>query len=190
MKYSGYSNKAFSDFTVYPNRDQDSCCDDDSEPEDEDDGSYDETHSDSLKMEEKMILQGPILRQSSEPDTKSDQEDKNEVMPIVKESRTVIESDSNFAPCVASAEDLDMKVMNEEVNTTVSTGSTEKADQKHLDEEFEVNSNKRKKPTSIVPSNSTCKQSSDAVDQISRETEDNNSGHYEKTFPDCATPND
>ena len=63
---------------------------------------------------EELRLEGAVLRQSSEPDTKSDQEGKNEVMPMVKEGRTLIESDSNFAPCVESTKDLDMKAMVEE----------------------------------------------------------------------------
>ena len=148
-------------------------------------------------MEEELILQGPVLRQSSEPepDTKSDQEIKNELMPLVKESRTVIESGSSIAPSIVSTDSVDMKCMDEEVNNAGSTRptgptvSTEKANQKHMIEE--VNNRKHKKPTSIVPPNSTCKQSFDAVDQISQETTgDSNSGQYDKIFPDCTTPND
>ena len=63
----------------------------------------------SYQLEE-LMLQGVVFCQSSEPDTKSDQEGKNKVMLMVKESRTVIESDSSFLPCAASAEDLDQNV--------------------------------------------------------------------------------
>ena len=144
-------------------------------------------------MEEEFILQGPILRQSSEPEpnTESDQEIKNELMPLVKKGYTVIESGSSIAPSISSTDCLDMKCMDEEVNaeSTKSTGPTEKANQKHMIEE--VNNKKHKKPTSIVPPNSTCKQSFDAVDQISQETAgDGNSDQYDKIFPDCTTPND
>ena len=71
-----------------------------STPEDEDDRrsvTVDESYSCGNCGVEQMTLQGAVLRQSSEPDTKSDQEGKNEVMPMVKEGCTVIESDSSVS---------------------------------------------------------------------------------------------
>ena len=70
-----------------------------STPEDEDDRSVtvDESYSCGNCEVEQMTLQGAVLRQSSEPDTKSDQEGKNEVMPMVKEGCTVIESDGSVS---------------------------------------------------------------------------------------------
>ena len=87
-----------------------------------------------------MILHGPVLRQSSEPepDTKSDQE--------VKEGHTVIDSGSSFAPSIVSTDFLEVKCMDKEVDDA---GSTEKANQKPVTEE--VKNKKCKKPTSIVP---------------------------------------
>ena len=72
----------------------------DSTSEDEDDRrtvTVDESYSCGNCEVEQMTLQGAVLRQSSEPDTKSDQEGKNEVMPMVKEGCTVIESDSSVS---------------------------------------------------------------------------------------------
>ena len=72
-----------------------------SAPEEEDDRRSvtvdDELYSCGNCEVEQMTLQGAVLRQSSEPDTKSDQEGKNEVMPMVKEGCTVIESDSSVS---------------------------------------------------------------------------------------------
>ena len=90
---------------------------DNSTPNDEEDERFatvDEAYSCNNYEVEKLMLEGAVLRQSSEPDTKSDQEDKNELMPVVKEGHTVIESDNNFPPCVGSANNLNMKGVIEE----------------------------------------------------------------------------